>query len=114
MSRQVHVMQFRLSGPTEGVRVLKAITGPQKWRIHLWLHFPDGGSAERDILVAQPCDLSALTAIYTREIFELCRDDDGEPATVKAGGADVYLMPRQALAHKPLTNPARTCRQGAP
>lgn len=93
-TKPVHVMQFRLTGPTEGVRTLKLISGPQKWRIHLWIKFPDGGSAEREILVSEPCRISALTPIYTREIDELCRDDSGEPATVTAGGADVYLMPR--------------------
>lgn len=86
------VAQYRLTGPTEGLRRLMHVEGPQRWRLVIRLQLADGGEDERVIQVDAPCHMSHLTHIYDREISEMCA---GTP-TVRGGGWDAYLLPKQA------------------
>lgn len=89
------VAQFRLNGPAEGLRRLMHVEGPQRWRLVIHLQLADGGEDERVIQVDAPCHMSHLTHIYDREISEMCA---GTP-TVKGGGWDAYLLPKQQPQH---------------
>lgn len=98
----IHVAQYRISGPTAGMRVLRQVRGPQCWRLRAWIrysprHAPidiiDGEPRrregdEREILVREPCPISALMEHYEVAVAELCKDTP----TVIAGGFDAYLL----------------------
>lgn len=83
-------MQYRLTGPTAGARVLRQVAGLHRWRLRLWLKHADGGEDERVITVDQPCPMSALAPIYDAQLHEMSQ---GEP-TVTQGGADAWLLPQ--------------------
>lgn len=84
--KRIHVAQWRLTGPTEGTRVLRAITGPQRWELNYWLQRADGHRDDYRLRVDKPCPLRALMSKGNELIAELTADCP----TVKAGGWDAY------------------------
>lgn len=95
--KSIHVMQYRLTGPTAGPRMLRQVTGLHRWRLKLWLQHADGGHDERTITVDAPCPMSALAPLYDAQLAEMSA---GEP-TVTAGGADAWLLPSRPSHHRP-------------
>lgn len=95
ITKPIKVVQFRLSGPTEGLRVLRQCSGVHRWRLHIYLQHADGWLDERDLLVSAPCPVHALTGIYEQQINEMCAPIDGQAPTVRGGGFDGWLLPRK-------------------
>lgn len=95
--KPLRVMQYRLTGPTAGLRMLRQVTGLHRWRLRLWLQHADGGEDERTITVDAPCPMSALTPLYDAQLAEMSA---GEP-TVTAGGADAWLLPPKPTQQRP-------------
>ena len=104
ITKPIKVVQFRLSGRTEGLRLLRQCTGLHRWRLHIYLQHADGWLDERDVLVSAPCPVRALTAIYEQQINELCAPVDGQTPTVRGGGFDGWLLPPRAAPSKPDRN----------
>lgn len=100
----IHVVQYRISGPTAGMRVHRQVRGSQCWRLRAWIrysprHAPidivDGEPRRRDIdareiLVREPCPISALMGHYEDAVADLCK---GTPIVI-AAGFDAFLLRR--------------------
>ncbi len=115
MSKPIHAAQYRLTGPTAGMRMLRHVQGRQLWDMRIWLtyhpdHAPvdivDGQPRKREgelqhFRTPVPCLPSELVAHYDRAIAELC---EGTPVVI-AAGFDAYLLPKQPAPTKPQRTP---------
>jgi len=101
--KPIHAAQYRASGPTQGMRMLRHIQGRHCWHMKVWLtyspeHAPidivDGEPRRREgelsqFRVPEPCLPSELVPIYEAAIKELCQ---GTPVVI-AAGFDAYVLP---------------------
>lgn len=108
--KPMHVAQFRLNGPTEGLRKLRECPGEHRWLLRIRLIEANGNERFEDIRTAQPCAQRHITHIYEQSVNDICASDNGQPVTVRAGGFDLYRLPppqRRADTRRPFKNQKR-------
>jgi len=93
--KQIHVAQFRLNGPTEGLRKLRECPGEHRWLLRIRLIEANGNERFEEIRTDKPCAQRHITAIYEQSVIDLCASEDGQPVLVSAGGFDLYLLQPQ-------------------
>lgn len=102
--KRIHAAQWRATGPTAGMRMLRQITGRQRWLLRAWIQYaPEHAPIdviegkprrrerdEHEIPVDVPCMPADLVPHYEKAIHELCA---GAPVVLDAG-FDAYVLPR--------------------
>ena len=97
-----HVAQFRLTGPTEGLRKLRECPGEHRWLLRIRLIEANGNERYEDIRTAQPCAQHHISHIYEQSVNDICASENGAVVQVKAGGFDLYRLPAPtSRANKP-------------
>lgn len=87
MSR-IHAAQWRLTGRTEGLRILRQVQGPQVWHLRYWIQHADGLRDEQTMRTDGRVPLRALTELAQKCIEELTH---GTPV-VTGGGWDAWAI----------------------
>lgn len=80
------VAQYRIAGPTAGLRVLRQVVGPQRWRVRFWHVNEKGDMFENEVVVREPVSITSLHAVCMQQLRDLFSDGP----LITDGGWEVF------------------------